>query len=82
MLRTPFGPGRRRPRAGRRSASAVTPASRGGREPGRIAAKSPAVGIYQPRRDLAVGMRVRAGEKIGTVNVLGVDRMSSRPLTA
>lgn len=41
-------------------------------EPGRIAAKSPAVGIYHPRRDLAVGMRVRAGDRIGSVNVLGV----------
>ena len=41
-------------------------------EPGRVAAKSPAVGVYQPRRDLAVGMRVRAGDKIGSVNVLGV----------
>jgi biotin carboxyl carrier protein len=41
-------------------------------EPGRIAAKSPAVGIYNPRRDLAVGMRVRAGDRIGSVNVLGV----------
>jgi biotin carboxyl carrier protein len=41
-------------------------------EPGRVSAKSPAVGIYQPRRDLAVGMRVRAGDRIGTVNVLGV----------
>ena len=41
-------------------------------EPGRVAAKSPAVGIYHPRRDLAVGMRVRAGDKIGSVNVLGV----------
>jgi biotin carboxyl carrier protein len=41
-------------------------------EPGRIAAKSPAVGIYSPRRDLVVGMRVRAGDRIGSVNVLGV----------
>jgi biotin carboxyl carrier protein len=41
-------------------------------EPGRVAAKSPAVGVYQPRRDLVVGMRVRAGDKIGSVNVLGV----------
>jgi len=41
-------------------------------EPGRIAAKSPAVGIYHPRRDLAVGMRVRSGERIGFVDVLGV----------
>jgi biotin carboxyl carrier protein len=37
-----------------------------------IVATSPAVGIYQPRKDLAVGMRVRAGDRIGTVDVLGV----------
>ena len=43
-------------------------------EPIRIAATSPAVGIYHPRRDLAVGMRVRAGEKIGGVDVLGVNQ--------
>ena len=43
-------------------------------ESGRIAAKSPAVGIYQPRKDLAVGMRVRSGERIGQVNVLGVNQ--------
>jgi biotin carboxyl carrier protein len=43
-------------------------------EPDRIAAKSPAVGVYQPRRDLAVGMRVRSGDRIGTVNVLGVNQ--------
>ena len=41
-------------------------------DPGLVAAKSPAVGVYQPRRDLVVGMRVRAGDKIGSVNVLGV----------
>jgi biotin carboxyl carrier protein len=41
---------------------------------GKVAAKSPAVGIYQPRKDLAVGMRVRSGDRIGTVNVLGVNQ--------
>jgi biotin carboxyl carrier protein len=41
-------------------------------EPGRVVAKSPAVGIYHPRRDLVVGMRVRAGDRIGSVDVLGV----------
>lgn len=39
---------------------------------GRVTATSPAVGIYAPRRDLVVGMRVRSGDKIGTVDVLGV----------
>jgi biotin carboxyl carrier protein len=42
--------------------------------PVRVTAKSPAVGIYQPRKDLAVGMRVRSGDKIGSVNVLGVNQ--------
>ena len=41
-------------------------------EPGLVTAKSPAVGIYHPRRDLVVGMRIRAGDRIGSVNVLGV----------
>lgn len=43
-------------------------------EPGPVVAKSPAVGVYQPRRDLVVGMRVRAGDGIGSVNVLGVNQ--------
>jgi biotin carboxyl carrier protein len=30
------------------------------------------VGVYHPRKDLAVGMRVRAGDRLGAVDVLGV----------
>jgi len=37
-----------------------------------IVATSPAVGVFQPRKDLAVGMHVRAGDRLGTVDVLGV----------
>ena len=37
-----------------------------------IVATSPAVGVYQPRKGLEVGMRVRAGDRLGTVDVLGV----------
>jgi biotin carboxyl carrier protein len=37
-----------------------------------IVATSPAVGVYQPRKDLTVGMRVRAGDRLGAVDVLGV----------
>ena len=37
-----------------------------------IVATSPAVGVFQPRKDLAAGMRVRAGDRLGTVDVLGV----------
>jgi biotin carboxyl carrier protein len=33
---------------------------------------SPAVGVFQPRKDLAIGMSVRAGDKVGFVDVLGV----------
>src|SRR5664280_1060261 len=43
-------------------------------EPGLVAATSPAVGVYHPRRDLTVGMRVRAGDRIGWVDVLGVQQ--------
>jgi len=50
------------------------PESEAAEDTGKVAAKSPAVGIYQPRKDLAVGMRVRSGDKIGTVNVLGVNQ--------
>ncbi len=39
-----------------------------------ITATSPAVGVYHPRHDLSEGMRVRTGEKIGTVDVLGVNQ--------
>jgi biotin carboxyl carrier protein len=42
-------------------------------ESDRIAARSPAVGIYHPR-DMAVGMRVRSGDRIGSVDVLGVQQ--------
>jgi len=39
---------------------------------GPIMAASPAVGIFQPRKGLEAGMQVRAGERLGTVDVLGV----------
>jgi len=35
-------------------------------------ATSPAVGVYQPRRDLTAGMSIRAGDRVGFVDVLGV----------
>jgi biotin carboxyl carrier protein len=37
-----------------------------------ILATSPAVGVFYARKDLALGMPVRAGERIGAVDVLGV----------
>lgn len=44
----------------------------GGRDATRQAATSPAVGIYRPRPDLAAGSRVRAGDRLGSVDMLGV----------
>jgi biotin carboxyl carrier protein len=44
----------------------------GGAERSRTIATSPAVGIFQPGPRGASGTRVRAGDPLGTVNVLGV----------
>lgn len=59
---TPVGPG----------AAAGDPPTRhdGGR--GRVVATSPAVGIYQPRADASPGTRVRAGDRLGAVDMLGI----------
>ena len=45
---------------------------RGDPDSHRALATSPAVGIYQPRPDMAAGTRVRAGDRIGIVDMLGV----------
>jgi len=81
---TPVGPGRvaagpADESDGRMAASAMTddrPAAvEGGvraRDPFRAMATSPAVGFYVPRTGLAPGSRVRAGDPIGSIDVLGV----------
>lgn len=43
-----------------------------GRDPFRAMATSPAVGFYQPRSGIAPGSRVRTGDPIGAIDVLGV----------
>jgi biotin carboxyl carrier protein len=40
--------------------------------PTRAVAASPAVGFYRPRPDMAAGTRVRAGDPVGAVDVLGI----------
>ena len=40
--------------------------------PSRLVATSPAVGYFRPRGDLRAGMKVRAGDRIGSVDVLGI----------
>ncbi len=40
--------------------------------PTRAVATAPAVGYYRPHPDLAAGARVRAGDRLGSIDVLGV----------
>jgi biotin carboxyl carrier protein len=62
--------------AGTGAASASTNGTGGGEEraldKSRVIATSPAVGIFQPGSRAASGTRVRAGDSLGAVNVLGV----------
>jgi biotin carboxyl carrier protein len=60
-LALPVGPGRPEDEGRRHESDEV-----------RAVATSPAVGIYQPLPQLTPGTRVRAGDRIGSVNMLGV----------
>jgi biotin carboxyl carrier protein len=42
------------------------------RSDSRNVATSPAVGVFQPRKDLTAGARVRAGDRLGAVDMLGI----------
>lgn len=69
---TPVGPGREA-RDGRES----RPVGGDGRDAARsgqarAVATSPAVGIYHPRAEARAGTRVRAGDRLGSVDMLGV----------
>jgi len=46
----------------------------------RTAATSPAVGIYHPRPEISSGSRVRAGDRIATVDVLGIPQEVVAPV--
>lgn len=48
------------------------PAEDGGRDPHRVVATSPAVGVFQPRTEIRAGTRVRNGDRLGAVDMLGV----------
>jgi biotin carboxyl carrier protein len=50
------------------------------RNDSRSVATSPAVGVYQPRKDLSVGSRVRAGDPLGAVDMLGVAQEVVAPI--
>jgi biotin carboxyl carrier protein len=64
-------------RADRHPERAARPAHHGpesgsARSASRGVATSPAVGIYRPRTDLSAGDRVRSGDRLGAVDMLGV----------
>lgn len=46
----------------------------------RVVATSPGVGTYQPRGDARVGTSVRAGDRLGSVDVLGVQQEVVAPV--
>jgi biotin carboxyl carrier protein len=50
------------------------------RNDSRSVATSPAVGVYQPRKDVTVGSRVRAGDPLGAVDMLGVAQEVVAPI--
>ena len=78
----PVGPGRSTDASAARldpALGAVTdgpdpyrPAATDGPDPYRAAATSPAVGYYQPRSDVRPGSRVRHGDPIASIDVLGI----------
>ncbi|HEX2755928.1 MAG TPA: hypothetical protein VHM48_10715 [Candidatus Limnocylindrales bacterium] len=43
-----------------------------GADPHRVVATSPAVGVFQPRPDVKPGTRVRGGDRLGSVDMLGI----------
>lgn len=45
----------------------------------RMAATSPAVGIFQPRPEARAGTRVRAGDRLGSVDMLGIPQVVVSP---
>lgn len=55
-------------------------AAAGGSADGPAVATSPAVGIYRPNPDATAGRRVRAGDRLGVVDMLGVPQEVVAPV--
>jgi biotin carboxyl carrier protein len=71
---TPVGPGATGPRGGEPDQGPET------RAPRRVLATSPAVGVFQPRADAKAGTRVRAGDRLGAVDLLGIPQEVLAPV--
>jgi len=50
------------------------------RAPRRVLATSPAVGVFQPRPDAKAGSKVRAGDRLGAVDLLGIPQEVLAPV--
>ena len=61
--------------------SAPTPADPAASDlpPGRTVATAPAVGFFRPHSGIAAGVRVRAGDRLATIDVLGVGHELASP---
>jgi biotin carboxyl carrier protein len=68
------GPGQQVPVGPGPGIAAAVPAD------GPAVAVSPAVGVFRPNADLTVGRRVRAGDRLGMVDVLGVPQEVVAPV--
>jgi biotin carboxyl carrier protein len=68
----PVGPGR--------PTGATSGVPGDGAEAHRAVATSPAVGIFQPRPEMRPGTRIRVGDRLGAVDVLGVLQEISSPV--
>jgi len=73
---TPVGPGHDARDAATRDGASGRESRDGrngtAREGGRIVATSPAVGVFQPRAEARAGTKVRAGDRLGSVDMLGI----------
>ena len=66
------GPGTAAPAGGATSGSSGADGASGGTGAHRAVATSPAVGVFQPRSEAKAGTRVRTGDRLGVVDMLGV----------
>jgi biotin carboxyl carrier protein len=71
----PVGPG-----GDRAAAERTDPAVRVDAGTERVVATSPAVGVYQPRPDSRPGTQVRAGDRLGAVDMLGIPQEVVAPI--
>ncbi len=69
-----------RPASGHADHAHQQPAAEAPADPYRAAATSPGVGIYHPRPEISSGSRVRAGDRIASVDVLGIPQEVVAPV--